>query len=87
MEEQKLSEFIEYLKETKFEFIKKLGKILENEEKKNEDVKSCVSYTSLETNVTLNIKRGSEIKRGRCYTGCLRRPPAKQKKQQRLLSQ
>ena len=57
MDEQKLSEFIEYLKETNFEFIKKLGKILENEEKKYEDVKSCVSYTSLETNVTLNVKR------------------------------
>lgn len=70
MEEQKLSEFIEYLKETKFEFIKKLGKILENEEKKNEDVKSCVSYTSLETNVTLNIKRDNSGESSKEITNC-----------------
>ena len=33
-----------------------MGTILENEEK-IEDVKSCLNYTSLDTNVTLNIKR------------------------------
>ena len=70
MDEQKLSEFIEYLKETNFEFIKKLGTILENEEKKNEDVKSCVSYTSLETNVTLNIKRDNSSESSKEIINC-----------------
>ena len=56
MDEQKLSDFIEYLKETNFEFIKKLGNILDEEEKKL-DVKSCASYSSLETNITLTLKK------------------------------
>ena len=58
MDEQKLSDFIEYLKETDCEFIKKLGKILDEEENKNEDGKS---YSSFKTNSTLNIKKEKEI--------------------------
>ena len=54
MDEEKISDFIDYLKETKFYFIKKLGKILDDENKKIEDVKSSVSFSSLETNLTLN---------------------------------
>lgn len=57
MDEQKLSDFVEYLKETNFEFIKNLGKILDEEEKRIEDVKSCASYSSLETNITLTLKK------------------------------
>ena len=56
LEEQKVLDFIDYLKETNFDFIKKLGKILEKEEQKI-DAKSCVSYSSLETDVTLNLKK------------------------------
>ena len=54
MDEQKVGDFIEYLKETNFEFVKKLGKILEKEEQKSED---AVSYSSQETDVTLNLKK------------------------------
>ncbi len=54
MDEEKISDFIDYLKETKFYFIKKLGKILDDEVKKIEDVKSSISFSSLETNLTLN---------------------------------
>ena len=57
MDEQKLSEFIEYLKENDCEFIKKLGKILEEEENKIEDIKSYTSFSSLKTNTTLNMKK------------------------------
>ena len=57
MDEQKLSEFIEYLKENDCEFIKKLGKILEEEENKIEDIKSNTSFSSLKTNMTLNMKK------------------------------
>ena len=64
MDEQKLTYFIEFLRETNFQFIKKLGKILKDEEKNIEEEKSCVSYSSLDTNITLSIKRdfSSEIK-------------------------
>ena len=55
IDEQKLFDFIEYLKSTNFEFIKKIGKILDDEDKKNEETKSILSYSSLETNVTLNL--------------------------------
>ena len=55
IDEQKLFDFIEYLKSTNFEFIKKIGKILDDEDKKNEETKSIISYSSLETNVTLNL--------------------------------
>ena len=57
MDDQKLSEFIEYLKETNCEFIKKLGKLLDAEELKVEEVKSCNSFSSLETNTSLNISK------------------------------
>ena len=57
MDEQKLLEFTEYLKESNFEFIKKLGKILDDEEKKIEDAKSCASYSSIDTNITLSLKK------------------------------
>ena len=56
IDEQKVSDFIEYLKETNFDFIKKLGKILEKEEQKV-DAKSCVSSSSLETDITLSLKK------------------------------
>ena len=60
MNEQKLSDFILCLNETNFEFIKKLGKLLNDEEKKLEEMKSSSSFSSLETNITVNMKK--EIK-------------------------
>ena len=54
MDEQKLSEFIEYLRETNYEFIKKFGKLLDDEELKIEEAKS---FSSLETNISLNMKK------------------------------
>ena len=60
MNEQKLSDFILCLNETNFEFIKKLGKLLNDEEKKVEELKSSVSFSSLETNISLNMKKDSK---------------------------
>ena len=57
MDDQKLSYFIEYLKDTNCEFIKKIGKILEEEGNKFEDIKSNTSFSSLKTNMTLNMKK------------------------------
>ena len=62
MDEQKLSDFIGYLKGTNFEFVKKIGNILDDVDKKIEETKSILSYSSLETNVTLNLIKDNNIK-------------------------
>ena len=56
MEEQKLNMFINILKETDYDFIKKLGKLLDEEEKKIECQRSSVvslSLLSLETSCSM----------------------------------
>ena len=60
MEEQKLCDFIGCLSETNCEFIKKLGELLSQEEKKVEELKSSASFSSLDTDVTLNTKKDGE---------------------------
>ena len=69
MEELKLSDFIAYLSETNCEFVKKLGKLLNEEEKRVEELKSSASFSSSETDISLivpkdikneNIKDGAE---------------------------
>ena len=57
MEEIKLSDFIVYLSETNCEFIKKLGKLLNEEEKKVEESKSSASFSSSETDITLIVPK------------------------------
>ena len=60
MDEQRQTEFIDYLKNTNFAFIKKIGKILDDEDKKIEETKSSVSISSRETNLTLNPNNSNE---------------------------
>jgi len=60
MEEQKLCDFIGCLSETNCEFIKKLGELLSQEEKKVEELKSSASFSSLDTDITLNTKKDGE---------------------------
>ena len=57
MEEQKLSDFIGYLYETNCEFIKKLGKLLNEEEKRVEELKSSASFSSSDTDISLIVKK------------------------------
>ena len=57
MEEQKLSDFIGYLYETNCDFIKKLGKLLNEEEKRVEELKSSASFSSSDTDISLNVKK------------------------------
>ena len=60
MEEQKLCDFIGCLSETNCEFIKKLGELLSQEEKKVEELKSSASFSSLDTDITLNSRKDGE---------------------------
>ena len=57
MEEQKLSDFIGYLSETNCEFVKKLGKLLNEEEKRVEELKSSASFSSSDTDISLIVKK------------------------------
>ena len=63
MEESKVNDLTTYLEITNCAFIKKLGKLLINEEKKKEEIKSALSLNSQETDVSLNINKnnGKEI--------------------------
>ena len=53
MDESKIQDLVNYLEGTNCEFIKKLGLLLNSEEKKIEEVKSSLSLNSLETDVSL----------------------------------
>ena len=57
MEEQKLSDFIGYLSETNCEFVKKLGKLLNEEEIRVEEIKSSASFSSSDTDISLIVKK------------------------------
>ena len=57
MEEQKLSDFIGCLSETNCEFVKKLGKLLNEEEKRVEEIKSSASFSSSDTDISLIVKK------------------------------
>ena len=57
MEEQKLSDFIGYLSETNCEFVKKLGKLLNEEEKRIEELKSAASFSSSDTDISFIVKK------------------------------
>ena len=54
MNEEKVNDFIEYLKETNCQFFKELGLLLNSEEKKLEELKSSVS---VDTNLSSNTKQ------------------------------
>ena len=58
MNELKINNFISFLKKSNFEFIIKLGEILNSEEKKLEEIKSSIStetnYTIIQNNNNLN---------------------------------
>ena len=62
MEEQKLSDFIGYLYETNCEFIKKLGKLLNEEEKRVEELKSSASFSSSDTDISLIVIKNENNK-------------------------
>ena len=68
MGEQKLSNFVEFLNETNFDFIKKIGKLLNDEEKNIEEQKSAVSFSSFDTNVTLNMKKNNKTENNKEIT-------------------
>ena len=68
MEEQKLCDFIGCLSETNCEFIKKLGELLIQEEKKVEELRSSASFSSLDTDITLNSKKDGENDNGKELT-------------------
>ena len=53
MDDSKIQDLVNYLEGTNCEFIKKLGLLLNSEEKKIEEVKSSLSLNSLETDVSL----------------------------------
>ena len=53
LDESKIQDLVNYLEGTNCEFIKKLGLLLNTEEKKIEEVKSSLSLNSLETDVSL----------------------------------
>ena len=55
MEESKINDLVNYLEITNCAFIKKLGILLINEEKKKEEIKSALSLNSQETDISLNI--------------------------------
>ena len=57
MEESKINDLVNYLEMTNCDFIKKLGKLLINEEKKKEEIKSSLSYSSQETDISLNMNK------------------------------
>ena len=57
MEESKINDLVNYLEMTGCDFIKKLGILLINEEKKKEEIKSALSLNSQETDVSLNINK------------------------------
>ena len=59
MEESKINDFVNYLEMTGCNFIKKLGILLINEEKKKEEIKSALSLNSQETDVSLNINENN----------------------------
>ena len=59
MEESKINDFVNYLEMTSCNFIKKLGILLINEEKKKEEIKSALSLNSQETDVSLNINENN----------------------------
>ena len=54
MEESKINDLVNYLEITNCAFIKKLGILLINEEKKKEEIKSALSLNSQETDISLN---------------------------------
>ena len=57
MDESKIQDLVNYLEITDCEFIKKLGNLLNSEEKKMEEVKSSLSINSLETDVSLKPQK------------------------------
>ena len=65
MNELKINNFISFLKKSDYEFIKNLGELLNNEEKKLEELKSSIStetnYTIIFNNINENNKKNEEI--------------------------
>ena len=59
IDESKIQDLVNYLEGTNCEFIKKLGILLNNEEKKLEEVKSSLSLNSLETDISLKQQKES----------------------------
>lgn len=57
MDESKINDLVNYLEATNCEFIKKMGDLLINEEKKKEEIKSSLSLNSQETDISLNLKK------------------------------
>ena len=55
MDEAKCTDLVNYLEMTGCALIKNLGNLLMNEEKKKEEIKSSLSLSSQETNVSLNL--------------------------------
>jgi hypothetical protein len=72
MDELKINNLISFLKTSKFEFIKKLGELLKEEEKK-EEIKSLIStetnYTALPINS--NRKKNNKLEKGADYNNHL----------------
>ena len=66
MNEIKISNFISFLKNSNYEFILKLGELLNNEEKKLEELKSSIStetnYTIILNNINENNKKNEDSK-------------------------
>ena len=57
MDESKINDLVNYLEMSNCEFIKKMGDLLINEEKKMEEIKSSLSLNSQETDISLNLKK------------------------------